>query len=111
MHETHTPLLVETRPDENLNTILADRLAADPQAVLAEARRAPGADRQPVSVGEFAAEAWSVAKGLVALGVEPGSRVGIMSRTRYGGRTQASCARRSTDLIPLALRDSMASVV
>ncbi len=37
----------------------------------------------PMSIQEFADEVTAVAKGLVALGIEPGDRVSIMSRTRY----------------------------
>jgi len=36
-----------------------------------------------VSAREFAADATALAKGLIASGLEPGARVGIMSRTRY----------------------------
>lgn len=36
-----------------------------------------------VSVAEFNAQVVAVAKGLVALGIQPGQTVGIMSRTRY----------------------------
>ena len=37
----------------------------------------------PLTAREFDAEVVAVAKGLVARGVQPGDRVGIMSRTRY----------------------------
>jgi long-chain acyl-CoA synthetase len=36
-----------------------------------------------VTAREFAAQVLAVAKGLVAAGIEPGDRVGLLSRTRY----------------------------
>ena len=36
-----------------------------------------------VTAGEFLAEVYDVAKGLIANGVEPGDRVAILSNTRY----------------------------
>lgn len=36
-----------------------------------------------VSARDFAADASALAKGLIAAGLEPGARIGIMSRTRY----------------------------
>ncbi len=83
MTEIHTPLMVELDPNHNLNNLLAARVAANPDAVLIERRQAPGAPWEPLTSGQFEAEVVAVAKGLVARGVEPGDRVGIMSHTRY----------------------------
>ncbi|QAY62533.1 long-chain fatty acid--CoA ligase [Xylanimonas allomyrinae] len=81
MIESTTPLRIALPPTANIDAILRERLRAEPGAVLAEVRR----DRawEPVTVAEFNDKVVAVAKGLVALGVEPGDTVGIMSRTRY----------------------------
>ncbi|GIG27418.1 AMP-dependent synthetase/ligase [Cellulomonas marina] len=80
MDESHAPLLVELDRASNLNDLLARRVAGTPGSVLAE-RGHP--DWQPVTARAFADEVLAVARGLVALGVGPGDRVGLMSRTRY----------------------------
>ncbi|WP_309134190.1 AMP-binding protein [Cellulomonas sp.] len=82
MDEVHTPLLVETDAADNLNDLLAARVRATPDRTLIERHTASGA-WEPVTAREYDAHIVAVAKGLVARGVEPGDRVGIMSRTRY----------------------------
>jgi len=101
----------------NIDAILRERLAVEPDATLAEVAptgaevieaapkklRFVGLARFPkigvrtkkaqqakrgsgwtkVSVSGFNDQVVAVAKGLVALGIEPGQSVGIMSRTRY----------------------------
>ncbi|WP_240477481.1 AMP-dependent synthetase/ligase [Jiangella muralis] len=53
-----------------------------PHAVVAEVRRGTGS-WEPVSAAQLDAQVVAVAKGLVAMGIEPGDLVGIMARTRY----------------------------
>ncbi len=65
----------------NIDAIVRQRLATEPDAVLAEVRR-DGTWRQ-VTVAQFDEQVVALAKGLVALGVQPGETVGIMSRTRF----------------------------
>lgn len=83
MPESTSPTLVPADPAASICTLLADRLARDPQDVFAERQTALGGSWRPVTVAAFVAEVRAVAKGLVAAGVEPGDRVAIMSRTRY----------------------------
>nr|WP_245534513.1 AMP-dependent synthetase/ligase [Xylanimonas cellulosilytica] len=78
---TTTPLRLHVPRTANVDAILRQRLTSEPEAVLAEVHRDGG--WQKVTVAEFDAQVVAVAKGLVALGVEPGTTVGIMSRTRY----------------------------
>ncbi len=81
MDEITCPLRIELPIASNINDIIADRLRRGPDDALAEVQR-DGA-WHPVSVREFDEQVVAVAKGLVALGVQPGESVGIMSRTRY----------------------------
>ncbi|WP_225754602.1 long-chain fatty acid--CoA ligase [Actinotalea sp. Marseille-Q4924] len=83
MDEFRTPLLVEVDPAENLNTLLAARVAGQGDGPMMERKGGLGAVWTPVSAREFDREVVAVAKGLVAKGIEPGQSVGIMSRTRY----------------------------
>ncbi|MCM0638324.1 AMP-dependent synthetase/ligase [Cellulomonas wangsupingiae] len=81
MDESHSPLLVEVDPSDNLNDLLASRVRSTPDRVLVE-RNVDGR-WLPTTAREYDAEIVAAARGLVAKGVQPGDRVGIMSRTRY----------------------------
>jgi long-chain acyl-CoA synthetase len=83
MDEFHTPLRVEVDPSSNLNDLLAERVASTPDRVVVEHKTAQDGPWIPLTAAEFDAEIVAVAKGLVARGLQPGDRVGIMSRTRY----------------------------
>ena len=62
---------------------LPGRNAAESPAAAAFARKGAGGQWSPITWREFAADVDAVAKGLIAAGVEPGGRVGLMSRTCY----------------------------
>ncbi|WP_407317552.1 AMP-dependent synthetase/ligase [Isoptericola halotolerans] len=81
MDEITTPQLVELPPTSNLNDLITDRVAKDPDAPIVE--RPAGDGWESLSNAAFDAEVVAVAKGLVAKGVQPGDPVGIMSHTRY----------------------------
>ena len=83
MDESHVPALVTVDRSRNLNDLLADRLAQDPDGAVIERKIGPDGPWVPLTARELDAEVVAVAKGLVAHGVTPGDRVGIMSRTRY----------------------------
>ena len=83
MDEFRTPLLIEVARSCNLNDLFAARVAATPDRTAIELKTTPTGPWIPLSAREFDAEVVAVAKGLVARGVEPGDRIGIMSRTRY----------------------------
>jgi long-chain acyl-CoA synthetase len=83
VRESASPSLVPVDPDLSIPGLLARRLAHEPHATLAERKSALGSVWTPVSVQAFADQVTAVARGLVALGVAPGDRVSIMSRTRY----------------------------
>ncbi|MCZ2261928.1 MULTISPECIES: AMP-dependent synthetase/ligase [unclassified Isoptericola] len=78
-----TPSLVDVPEGTSISTLLADRVARAGDRTLLERRAASGGSWVPVSAAEFQADVTTVARGLVARGIEPGDRVAIMSRTRY----------------------------
>lgn len=85
--------------------------------------RRNGSRWSPVTCQEFAAQVRAVAKGLVATGVRPGDRVGLMSRTRYewtlvdfaiwmaGGVTVPIYETSSAEQVSWILSDSAATTV
>src|SRR4051795_11136254 len=83
MDEFHTPLRLEVDPSNNLNDLLAERVTGTPDRVVVEHKTQADGPWIPLTARQLDAEVVSVAKGLVARGVQPGDRVGIMSRTRY----------------------------
>ncbi|NLE70706.1 MAG: long-chain fatty acid--CoA ligase [Actinomycetales bacterium] len=83
MREASAPSLITDDPPHTIPQLLAWRVEEDPNATYVERKGTLGATWTPMSVQAFADEATAVAKGLVALGIEPGDRVSIMSRTRY----------------------------
>jgi len=66
----------------SLPRLLENRVRAHPDSVFAEVKDQQGGF-VPVTVSELARDVLTVARGLVASGVEPGGRVAIMGRTRY----------------------------
>ncbi|MBU4215118.1 MAG: AMP-binding protein [Actinobacteria bacterium] len=83
MREASSPAPVTNDPKHSLPWLLADRVAAGPDAVFIERTTQTGSPWVPVTRREFADLVTAVAKGLVAGGLQPGDRVAIMSRTRY----------------------------
>ena len=81
MREYSVPPAATIEPTANMTDHLVDALATDPDRVQFR-RRAAGGWR-PVTLREFMDQALGAAKGLIASGVQPGDRVGLMSRTRY----------------------------
>lgn len=83
MDESSSPLVVEVDRSRNLNDLFAERVAATPDRVLMERRSPDGGPWTTTTALQLDAEITAVARGLVSRGVQPGDRVGIMSRTRY----------------------------
>ncbi|MFJ5838682.1 AMP-dependent synthetase/ligase [Streptomyces shenzhenensis] len=81
MREFSLPALYEVPADGNLTDIVRRNAAQHPDvAVMA---RKTGGGWQDVTAETFLTEVRAAAKGLIASGVQPGDRVGLMSRTRY----------------------------
>ncbi|MQA05569.1 MAG: AMP-binding protein [Streptosporangiales bacterium] len=81
MREYTVSNTTEVAPDDNLARTLPRHAAERPNKVLL--RRKVDGDWQPVTCKEFNAQVRSLAKGLVASGIEPGDRVALMAPTCY----------------------------
>lgn len=82
MTEFETPAIVAADPDANTTDLLVDRLAASPDGVLFSLPTADGG-WSPVTTREFYDQVIALAKGLVAAGIQPGDKIGLMCKTRY----------------------------
>ncbi|MEV7995113.1 AMP-dependent synthetase/ligase [Streptomyces sp. NPDC086077] len=82
VREVHVPPMAEPPTTGSIADIPYTNAAEDPGAVVLRRRTADGT-WVPVTAAAFAQEVTAVAKGLIAAGLEPGGRVGVMSRTRY----------------------------
>ncbi|MBX6383756.1 MAG: long-chain fatty acid--CoA ligase [Microbispora sp.] len=85
MREFSVPVLVDVPPSANCTDVVFQRGVDEPDAVVIRRKEseAPGAPWTPVTAAQFRDQVAAVAKGLIAAGIEPGDRVGLMSRTRY----------------------------
>ena len=81
MEQFSVPPLVAAATAGNLNQIVTDRLQTQPERIILS--RPIGDGWHGVSAREFEAEVRSVAKGLIAAGINVGDRIALMSRTRY----------------------------
>ncbi|MFC0597149.1 AMP-dependent synthetase/ligase [Streptomyces palmae] len=81
MREFSLPALYEVPADGNLTDLIRRNAAQHPDVAVV-GRKVDG-QWQDVSATQFLAEVRAAAKGLIASGVQPGDRVGLMSRTRY----------------------------
>ena len=74
-------MIVDVPASANCTDTIFQRAQEQPEAEVL--RRKIGDTWRPVTAAEFGAQVAELAKGLIAAGVEPGDRVGLMSRTRY----------------------------
>ena len=82
MKEFEVPAVVPADPDANITDLLVDRVAATPDHVLFSIPTADGG-WSDVTAAEFHGQVIALAKGLVAAGIQPGDKIGLMCRTRY----------------------------
>jgi long-chain acyl-CoA synthetase len=81
VREFSLPALYEVPPGGNLTDLIHRNAERTPDvAVVSRKVQGQWAD---LTAAEFLTEVHRAAKGLVASGVQPGDRVGLMSRTRY----------------------------
>ncbi|MFC5930135.1 long-chain fatty acid--CoA ligase [Cryobacterium melibiosiphilum] len=81
MKQFDVPAIVPADPGANVTDLLIDRLAATPDSVLFSLPR--NGEWVPVTTREFHTQVVALAKGLVAAGIAPGDKIGLMCKTRY----------------------------
>ncbi|WP_127793244.1 long-chain fatty acid--CoA ligase [Agromyces sp. LHK192] len=82
MTEFITPPLVPADPTANTTDLLVERVKATPDRVLFSRPTTDGG-WSPITTAEFHAQVVALAKGLVAAGIQPGDKIGLMSKTSY----------------------------
>ncbi|MBM7024792.1 AMP-dependent synthetase/ligase, partial [Clavibacter zhangzhiyongii] len=82
MEQHIMPAVVEARPDDNVTDILVHRVRTSPDAPLFALPDGSGGWTD-VTASAFHRQVVALAKGLVAAGIQPGERIGMMCRTRY----------------------------
>ncbi|MDP9398879.1 MAG: long-chain fatty acid--CoA ligase [Actinomycetota bacterium] len=83
MREYTSPVPLDVPPDADLTDIVFEVAGQTPDFVLFLRPAPSGSGWEEVSARQFLSEVLHAAKGLVACGVAPGDRVGLMSKTRY----------------------------
>ncbi|HSP52742.1 MAG TPA: AMP-dependent synthetase/ligase, partial [Cryobacterium sp.] len=81
MKQYDMPAIVPADPQANVTDLLVDRLKATPDSVLFSLPR--NGAWTPVTTTEFHTQVVALAKGLVAAGIQPGDKIGLMCKTRY----------------------------
>jgi long-chain acyl-CoA synthetase len=81
MNEISIPAIIPPAAAGNLTNLISERAWFEPERIVAS--RPFGDGWQPVTAKEFEDEIRTVAKGLIASGINAGDRVAIMARTRY----------------------------
>ncbi|HEV7812934.1 MAG TPA: AMP-dependent synthetase/ligase [Leifsonia sp.] len=81
MKQFDTPALHPADPTANATDLLVDRVAATPDAPLFAIPNGDAWD--DMTTAEFHRQVIALAKGLVAAGIQPGDKIGLMCKTRY----------------------------
>ena len=81
MQQFDVPAVVPADPEANATDLLIDRVAATPDSPLFALPKDGG--WQEVTAAEFLRQVIALSKGLVASGIQPGDKIGLMCKTRY----------------------------
>ena len=82
MQQFEVPIKVPVDPDANTTDLLVDRVAKTPDSALFAIPTGDG-QWEDVTSREFHRQVVALAKGLVANGIQPGDKIGLMAKTRY----------------------------
>ncbi|MCM6764307.1 AMP-dependent synthetase/ligase [Rathayibacter sp. ZW T2_19] len=81
MEQFDSPAVVAADPQANAADLLLDRVRETPDRVLFGVPE--GGGWRDVTAQEFLDQVTALAKGLVASGIEPGEKIGLICKTRY----------------------------
>ncbi|MDQ1597072.1 MAG: long-chain acyl-CoA synthetase, partial [Microbacteriaceae bacterium] len=82
MKQFDVPAVVQADPEANATDLLVERVRETPNLALF-ARPTPTGGWTDVSASEFLRQVVALSKGLVASGIQPGDKIGLMCKTRY----------------------------
>jgi long-chain acyl-CoA synthetase len=82
VNQIDVPALVEADPDANITDLLVDRVTKTPDLAMFSLPTADGG-WSDVTAKEFHSQVIALAKGLVAAGIQPGDKIGMMCKTKY----------------------------
>jgi long-chain acyl-CoA synthetase len=77
-----SPLLIQADPNANATDLLIGRVAKTPDRALFALPTSDGG-WEDISAAEFLRQVIALSKGLIASGIEPGDKIGMMCKTRY----------------------------
>jgi len=75
------PPVVTADPDANASDLLVERVRLTPDEPLFAVPE--GSGWRDITAAEFLTQVRAIAKGLIASGIEPGDKIGLMCKTRY----------------------------
>ncbi|WP_411720861.1 AMP-dependent synthetase/ligase [Mycetocola sp.] len=81
MEQFEVPAAVPADPTANATDLLVERVKLTPNSALFAVPR--GSGWEDVSAAEFHRQVVALSKGLVAAGIEPGDKIGLMAKTSY----------------------------
>ncbi|MGA1838602.1 AMP-dependent synthetase/ligase [Herbiconiux sp. 11R-BC] len=81
MNHYYVPPVVEADPEANTTDLLIERVRQTPDEPLFAVPDGEG--WRDITAADFLTQVRAVAKGLIASGIQPGDKIGLMCRTRY----------------------------
>ena len=82
MQQYDSPAMVAAEPGCNATDLLVDRVVRTPELAIF-AVPTPEGGWKDVTAAEFQGQVTALAKGLIATGIEPRDKIGLMCKTRY----------------------------
>ncbi|RLP78047.1 long-chain fatty acid--CoA ligase [Mycetocola tolaasinivorans] len=82
MAQIEIPAVVPADPEANTSDLLVERVRLTPDRALFAVPRGEN-EWVDISAAEFMDRVTALAKGLVAAGIEPGQKIGLLAKTRY----------------------------
>jgi long-chain acyl-CoA synthetase len=81
VNQYSVPPVVTADPDANASDLLVERVRLTPDEPLFAVPE--GSGWRDITAAEFLTQVRAIAKGLIASGIQPGDKIGLMCKTRY----------------------------